>query len=63
MCYRTDQTADFVGFARVLGRLGERSGSLVPGSGTGDLKGIAGEGEMLAPLGGEPRVSLNYRFD
>jgi Protein of unknown function (DUF3224) len=82
MCYRPDQTADFVGFARVVGRVGDRSGSLVlessgsfdgqeakgpltivAGSGTGDLEGIAGEGELVAPLGGEPSVSLNYRFD
>jgi hypothetical protein len=82
MCYRPDQTADFVGLARFVGRIGERSGSLVlestgtfdgkeakgpltivAGSGTGDLEGIAGEGEMHAPLGGEPSVSISYRFD
>ena len=82
MCYRPDQTADFVGLQRVVGKVGERSGSLVlestgsfdgkeakgpltiiAGSGTGDLEGIAGEGEMRAPLGGEPQVSLSYRFD
>lgn len=82
MCYRPDQTADFVGFQRVVGRVGERSGSMVlestgtfdgkeakgpltivTGSGTGELKGIAGDGELRAPLGGEPSVSLNYRFE
>ena len=82
MCYRPDQTADFVGLGRVVGSVGDRSGSLVlestgtfdgkeakgplaivPGSGTGDLKGIAGEGELVAPMGGEPRVSLTYHFD
>lgn len=82
MCYRPDQTADFVGLQRVVGRIGGRSGSVVlettgtfdgkeakgplrvvAGSGTGELKGIAGDGELRAPFGGEPSVSLNYRFD
>lgn len=81
MCYRPDQTADFVGLQRIVGRVGERSGSvvlqstgafdgkeakgplmIVPGSGTGELNGITGDGELRAPLGGEPSVSLNYRF-
>ncbi len=82
MCYRPDRTADFVGLQRIVGRVGERSGSvvlqstgafdgkeakgplmIVAGSGTGELEGIAGEGELRAPLGGEPSVSLTYRFD
>ena len=82
MCYRPDQTADFVGLQRIVGRVGDRSGSvvlqstgafdgkeakgplmIVAGSGTGELKGITGDGELRAPLGGEPSVSLNYRFD
>jgi hypothetical protein len=29
MCYRPDQTADFVGLQRIIGRIGERSGSFV----------------------------------
>src|SRR3954469_8576661 len=29
MCYREDQTADFVGLQRVAGQLGDRSGSIV----------------------------------
>jgi hypothetical protein len=29
MCYRADETADFLGLQRVDGRLGERSGSFV----------------------------------
>ncbi len=81
MCYRPDQTADFVGLQRVVGRVGEHWGSvvlettgtfdgkeakgpltIVSGSGTGELKGIAGNGELCAPLGGEPSVTLNYRF-
>jgi Protein of unknown function (DUF3224) len=82
MCYRPDQTADFVGLQRVVGRIGDLSGSMVlestgtfdgteakgpltivAGSGTGELKGIEGDGELRAPLGGEPSVSLNYRFN
>ena len=37
--------------------------TVVPGSGTGELEGLTGDGELRAPLGGEPSVSLNYRFD
>ncbi len=29
MCYREDQTADFVGLQRVAGQIGDRSGSVV----------------------------------
>ena len=29
MCYRPDKTADFVGLQRVIGRIGDRSGSVV----------------------------------
>src|SRR5919106_3586987 len=72
MCYRPDATADFVGLQRIVGTLGERSGSfvlqmsgtfdgkvasadwtVVPGSATGDLEGLAGKGEFSAPHGGE----------
>jgi len=82
MCYRPDDTADFVGHQHLVGRVGERSGSMVietsgtfdgneakgplrviPGSGTGELKGISGEGQLRAPLGGEPSVTLTYSFD
>src|SRR5215216_3667929 len=78
MCYRPDQTADFVGLQRIVGQVGDRSGSfvllqaagtfdgkeatcrlsVVPGSGTGDLRGIRGEGEFRAPLGSEAAVTL-----
>ena len=80
MCYRPDQTADFVGLQRIVGQVGDRSGSfvllqtagtfdgkeatgrlsVVPGSGTGDLRGIRGEGEFKAPLGSEAAVTLEY---
>jgi len=36
---------------------------VIPGSGTGELEGIAGEGELRAPLGGEPSLALTYRFE
>lgn len=83
MCYRPDETADFIGLQRVAGRVGERSGSfvlmqtdgtfdgteakgglsVVPGSGTGELRGLRGEGEFRAPLASEAAVTLNYDFD
>ena len=44
MCYRPDDTADFVGLQRVDGRLGERSGSFVMRTaGTFDGKEARGE--------------------
>jgi Protein of unknown function (DUF3224) len=82
MCYRPDQTADFVGLLRLVGTVGGRSGSfvlqttgafdgkeargpltVVRGSGTGELAGIGGRGELSAPLGGQPSVSLDYDFE
>jgi hypothetical protein len=35
----------------------------VPGSGTGDLRGLRGEGEFSAPQGSEAAVTLNYDFE
>jgi hypothetical protein len=82
MCYREDKTADFVGFQRIVGEIGGRSGSfvfestgafdgkeasgpitIVRGSGTGELAGIAGAGTFTAPMGGEPSLSLEYDFE
>jgi Protein of unknown function (DUF3224) len=83
MCYRPDETAEFIGLQRVTGRIGERAGSfvllqtagtfdgreakgdlsVVPGSGTGDLSGLRGEGGFSAPLGTEAAVTLNYEFE
>src|SRR4030088_690610 len=82
MCYRPDQTADFVGLERVGGRVGDRSGTFVlestgtfdgkeakgplagvRGSGTGELSGIVGAGEVSARMGGSASVSLDYDFE
>jgi hypothetical protein len=62
MCYREDKTADFVGFQRFEGSLGERSGSFVlTSSGTfdgavaaGDLRIVdgSGTGELAGIDGG-----------
>ena len=83
MCYRSDQTADFVGLESIVGRIGDRSGSfvalhsagsfdgtvargelsIVPGSGTGELQGLRGNGEFTAPHGGEPSLTLDYELE
>ena len=82
LCYRPDQTAEFVGLQRVAGRIGGRPGSVVlrtvgifdgkeargdwsvvPGSGTGDLRGLRGNGGFSAPHGSEASVTLDYDFE
>jgi hypothetical protein len=83
MCYRPDETAEFVGLQRIEGRLGDRSGSfvllqtdgsfdgteargrlaVVPGSGTGDLRGLRGQGEFSAPHGSQASMTLDYDFE
>jgi Protein of unknown function (DUF3224) len=82
MCYREDQTADFVGLVRVAGQVGGRSGdfvlrsvgtydgelakgewSVVPGSGTRDLRGLRGTGGFSAPHGSRAETTLEYDFE
>ncbi len=81
MTYREDGTADYVGFQRVLGRLGGRSGSFVlqgigsfdgkvartqltvaPGSGTGELAGLRGNGSAEVPMGTSGTYTLDYEL-
>jgi hypothetical protein len=82
MMYRSDDSCSFIGLERIIGKLGERSGSfvvqgigtyetgiaqasltIIPGSGTGDLVGIRGQGEYIAPKGQHSTVTLDYEFD
>jgi hypothetical protein len=79
MMYRDDGSASFVGIERVVGRVGERSGSFVlqrvgvfegglakesysviPGSGTGDLRGLQGDGRTAVGHGTEHPFTLAY---
>jgi hypothetical protein len=81
MGYGDDGTAAFVGLERVVGKVGDRSGSfvlqhtgtfdgamarakltVVPGSGTGELEGLEGEGTLEAGLGsdGVRNLELDY---
>lgn len=81
MCYSADRTARFVGFQRIEGSIGGRSGSItlesvgdhdghgskgtwriVPGSGTGQLAGIAGGGHFDAPGGPIVSYELDYEL-
>ncbi len=82
MMYRPDGSAAFVGFERIDGRLGGRSGTfvlqrtgtfedgvakesyaVVPGSGTGELRGLRGDGTSAVGHGvGHPFV-LNYEIE
>ena len=80
MTYRHDGAGSFVGFERVIGHIGERSGSfvlqhsgvfeqgqvkgtwsVVPGSGTGDLRGLRGAGGYL--WAGEGSQSTPFTLD
>jgi hypothetical protein len=45
------------------GRRAEGEWSVVPGSGTGDLRGLRGTGGFSAPHGPEATVTLEYDFD
>jgi hypothetical protein len=81
MVYGADGSASFVSLERVIGRVGDRSGSfvlqgsgtydnaervargawfVVPGSATGDLAGLRGEGGFVA--GHEPRGSITFDY-
>lgn len=81
MVYRDDGTASYVGLERVVGQIGNRSGSfvwqsegtfaegaanttwtVVPGSGTGDLTGLRGEGRYTAHHGQQP-VPFTFDYD
>jgi hypothetical protein len=37
--------------------------AVVPGSGTGDLRGLHGRGRFSAPHGGEATVKLDYDYE
>ena len=79
MMYRDDGSASFVGLERVVGRLGDRSGSfvlqrvgvfeggqakesysIIPGSATGDLRGLRGDGSTALGHGSEYPFTLDY---
>jgi len=82
MIYRDDGSASFVGLERIVGRVGDRSGSfvlqhsgtfeggvakatlsVVPGSGTGDLRGLRGEGRFAAAHADSYPITLDYDFE
>jgi hypothetical protein len=78
--YQDEATALYVGYERVVGTVGQRTGtfvlaisgmyadgvarstwSVVPGAGTGELKGLRGEGGYDA--GSEEGDGYSYRLD
>lgn len=82
MTYADDGTASFVGMERIVGSLGDRSGSfvlqhtgtfeggiskgsllVVPGSATGELVGLLGEGSFALGHGQEYLFTLDYHFE
>jgi hypothetical protein len=82
MSYDNGKTARFVGMERVVGKVGDRSGTfvlqhigafdgetatadllVVPGTGTGDLEGLTGEGTFEAGMGDDGRRKLTLEYD
>ena len=82
MFYPGDGSATFVGLERVVGRVGDRSGSfvlqhsgtfeggtakatwsVVPGSGTGDLRGLRGKGGFASAHQQRYPITLDYDFE
>jgi hypothetical protein len=45
------------------GQVAKGDWKVVPGSGTGDLRGLRGEGGFSAPHGPDAAVTLDYDFD
>jgi len=81
MMYRSDGSAAFVGFERVVGRIDGRSGTFViqyngafengqakasyvviPGSATGELQGLVGDGSSAVGHGMEHPFALSFEF-
>jgi hypothetical protein len=46
MCYRPDETADFVGLQRIVGQIGDRSGSFVLLQTEGTFDGKEAKGQL-----------------
>lgn len=81
MLYRDDRSASLVGLERVVGRIGDRTGtfvlqrtgtfedgtaresySVIPGSATGELVGLQGEGTTAVGHGMEHPFELSYEI-
>jgi hypothetical protein len=82
MVHREDGSASFVGLERIVGRVGNRSGSfvlqhtgtfeggtakaawiVVPGSGTGELRGLRGAGGFASAHAEHYAITLEYDFE
>jgi hypothetical protein len=58
MCYRPDQTADFVGLQRIVGRIGGRAGSFVLLQTDGSFDGKEAKGKLsVVPGSGTEELS------
>jgi hypothetical protein len=82
MMYRSDGSAAFVGLERIVGRIGDKTGtfvlqriggfenglaketySVIPGSATGELLGLQGNGSSAVGHGMEHPFKLDYDLD
>lgn len=82
MVYPEGANPTYIGMERVVGHIGERSGSfvlqhsgtfedgtakttwfVVPGSGTGDLRGLSGKGNFVASHEPPRLFTLDYDFE
>jgi hypothetical protein len=58
MCYRPDRTAEFVGLQRIIGRIGDRSGSFVLLQTAGTFDGKEAKGKLsVVPGSGTEELS------
>lgn len=81
MMYRADGSATVLGMERIVGRIGDRTGSfvlqrlgafedgvakesysVVPGSATGELVGLSGDGQSAVGHGMEHPFELHYEL-
>ncbi len=81
MMYRSDGSATFVGLERIVGRVGDKTGTFVlqrtgvfesgqakesyaviPGSATGELRGLLGDGSSAVGHGTEHPFTLDYEL-
>ena len=63
MLYRTDRTAHFVGLTTTEHGVDGSHSRSIHGSGTGELRGITGDGSLVAKGGPKATYELDYTLE